>query len=119
MEITGKLNPNVVNTQISGIRKIADAVMQMNGVIRMDIGEPDFDTPIHIKDAAITALNEGFTHYTPSTGISELRKAVADKLKKDNNLEYDAESEITTTSGGRGGIFSTLQGLGNPGGEVV
>lgn len=119
MEIFKKLNPNVVNTQISGIRKIADAVMQMKGVIRMDIGEPDFDTPIHIKDAAIKALNEGFTHYTPSAGISELRQAVSDKLKKDNNLEYDAESEITITCGGIGGIFSTLQALVNPGDEVI
>ena len=56
MEIFKKLNPNVVNTQVSGIRKIADAVMQIKGIIRMDIGEPDFDTPIHIKDAAIKAL---------------------------------------------------------------
>lgn len=119
MELIKKLNPNVVNAQISGIRKIADAVMQMKGVIRMDIGEPDFDTPRHIRDAAITALNEGFTHYTPSAGISELRKAVADKLKKDNHLEYDAESEITITCGGIGGIFSTLQALVNPGDEVI
>ena len=119
MEVTRKLNPHVVNTQISGIRKIADTVMRMKGVIRMDIGEPDFDTPKHIRDAAITALNEGFTHYTDAPGILELRRAVADKLKKDNNLEYDAESEITITCGGIGGLFSTLQTLVNPGDEVI
>ena len=119
MEIVKRLNPHVVNAQISGIRKIADAVMQMKGVIRMDIGEPDFDTPKHIKDAAIAALNEGFTHYTAAPGILELRKAVAEKLRKDNNLEYDAESEITITAGGIGAIFSTLQTLVNPGDEVI
>ena len=115
MEITEKLNPNVVNAPISGIRKIADAVMQMKDVIRMDIGEPDFDTPKHIRDAAIMALNEGFTHYTAAPGIWELRKAVAEKLERDNRLNYDPESEVTITSGGIGGIFSALQALVNPG----
>ena len=119
METVKKLNPHVVNAQISGIRKIADAVMQMKDVIRMDIGEPDFDTPKHIKDAAIAALNDGFTHYTVAPGILELRKAVAEKLRKDNDLEYDAESEITITAGGVGAIFSTLQTLLNPGDEVI
>lgn len=119
MEIAKKLNPHVVNAQISGIRKIADAVMQMKGVIRLDIGEPDFDTPKHIRDAAIAALDEGFTHYTAAPGILELRKAVAEKLRKDNNLEYDAESEITITAGGIGAIFSALQAVVNPGDEVI
>lgn len=119
MEITKKLNPNVVNAPMSGIRKIAEAVMQMKGVIRMELGEPDFDTPKHIRDAAITALNEGFTHYTAGPGIPELRNAVAEKLKKDNHLEYDAESEITITCGGIGAIYSTLQTLVNPGDEVI
>src|SRR5438034_10177736 len=57
-------------------------------VVGFGAGEPDFDTPQHIKDAAIRALNEGFTKYTPSSGIPELRQAIADKFKRENGLTY-------------------------------
>ena len=59
-----RLNKAVLDAPMSGIRKIADLTMQMKDVIRFDLGEPDFDTPQHIKDAAIKAINDGFTHYT-------------------------------------------------------
>ena len=119
MDMKSKLNINVVNAPMSGIRKIADSVAQIKGVIRFDLGEPDFDTPQHIKDAAIKAINDGFGHYTVGPGILELRKAITDKLRKDNGMEYDPESEICVTAGGVGAIYCGLQSILNPGDEVI
>ena len=67
-------------------------------VIGFGVGEPDFDTPVHIKEAAIKAINEGFTKYTPAAGTLELREAVCRKLKKDNGLDYTA-SQIVISNG--------------------
>ncbi|MFH1824740.1 MAG: pyridoxal phosphate-dependent aminotransferase [Candidatus Firestonebacteria bacterium] len=119
MDIKSKLNPNVINAPLSGIRKISELTLQMKDVVRLDLGEPDFDTPKHIKDAAVKALNEGFTHYTAVPGIVELRKAIAEKLKKENNMEYNFETEITVTVGGIGAIFSALQTILSPDDEVI
>ncbi len=119
MDFKSRMNLNVVNAPMSGIRKIADSVASMPDVIRFDLGEPDFDTPKHIKDAAIKAINDGFSHYTVGPGIMELRKAIALKLKKDNGMEYDPETEITVTAGGVGAIYSGLQAIINPGDEVI
>src|SRR5437764_10247455 len=69
-------------------------------VVGFGAGEPDFDTPQHIKDAAIKALNEGFTKYTPSSGIPELRQAIADKFKRENGLAYKP-SQIIVSCGGK------------------
>ena len=88
-------------------------------LIRLELGEPDFDTPQHIKDAAIEAINEGFTHYTSSEGLLELREAVARKLKRENGIEADPETEILITDGGLGAIFAAIQSLVNPGDEVI
>ena len=63
MDMKAKLNMHVVNPPMSGIRKISDAVAQMKDIIRFDIGEPDFDTPPHIREAAIKAIRDGFSHY--------------------------------------------------------
>ena len=119
MGIKAKLNMNVVNAPMSGIRKIADMVMQMKDVIRMDLGEPDFDVPEHIREAAIAAIKGGFSHYTPGPGIMELRKAAAARFKKENGLDYDPETEVTVTQGGVGAIYSALQTIINPGDEVI
>ncbi|MFH1075098.1 MAG: pyridoxal phosphate-dependent aminotransferase [Candidatus Firestonebacteria bacterium] len=119
MDIKAKLNMNVINAPMSGIRKISDMVMQMKDVVRMDLGEPDFDVPEHIKEAAIKAIKDGFSHYTPGPGIMELRKAAAAKFKAENGLDYDPETEITVTQGGIGAIFSALQTIVNPGDEVI
>ena len=119
MDYKGKLNMNVMNAPMSGIRKISDMVMTMKDVVRMDLGEPDFDVPEHIKEAAIKAIKDGFSHYTPGPGIMELRKAAAAKFKAENGLDYDPETEITVTQGGIGAIFSALQTMINPGDEVI
>ena len=66
-------------------------------VIDLSLGEPDFDTPQHIKDAAIKAINDNWSHYTPVAGFADLREAVCTKLKRDNNLDYKPENIITST----------------------
>jgi aspartate aminotransferase len=87
-------------------------------VVGFGAGEPDFDTPQHIKDAAAKALAEGFTKYTPSSGILELRQAIADKLKKDNGLTYKA-SQIIVSCGGKHSCFNVIMATCQPGDEVV
>ncbi len=81
-------------------------------------GEPDFDTPEHIKEAAIQAIREGFTKYTASGGIDELKDAVATKLKRDNGLSYTRE-QILISCGGKHSLFNVFQALLEPGDEVI
>src|SRR5437870_1993903 len=81
-------------------------------------GEPDFDTPQHIKDAAIEALQAGFTKYTPSSGIPELRAAIAEKLKTDNNVEYKP-SQVIVNCGAKHSCFNVILATCNPGDEVI
>jgi len=87
-------------------------------VIGLGAGEPDFDTPDHIKQAAIRALDEGKTKYTPVAGIPELRQAIADKFARDNGLEYRPEQVIVST-GGKQVLFNAFMATLNPGDEVI
>jgi aspartate aminotransferase len=87
-------------------------------VIGLGAGEPDFDTPDNIKAAAIDAINRGETKYTPVSGIPELRKAIAAKFKRENNLDYDWQQTIVGT-GGKQILFNALMATLNPGDEVV
>ena len=81
-------------------------------------GEPDFDTPEHIKAAAIAALEAGFTKYTPSSGIPELRQAIAEKLQADNQLNYRA-SQIIVSNGAKHSCYNAILATCQPGDEVV
>ena len=87
-------------------------------VISFSIGEPDFDTPEHIKKAAVDAINAGFTRYTAAAGIVELRKAVAKKLKEDNGLDYDY-TQIVISNGAKHSLINALMAIINPGDEVI
>lgn len=87
-------------------------------VISFGVGEPDFDTPQHIKKAAIDAINAGFTKYTPSSGIPELREAICAKLKKDNGLDYKP-SEVLVSVGAKHSIYNAVLALVDPGDEVL
>jgi len=93
--------------------------MERPDIIRLELGEPDFDTPQHVKEAAIQAINEGFTHYTSTEGLLELREAVARKLERENRIEADPETEVLITDGGLGAIYAAIQSLVNPGDEVL
>ncbi|MHB9144632.1 MAG: pyridoxal phosphate-dependent aminotransferase [Symbiobacteriia bacterium] len=94
--------------------------MQREGkdVINLSVGEPDFDTPEHIKQAAAQAMAQGFTKYTPVAGIPELRAAIAAKLKEDNGLEYRPE-QIVVSNGGKHSLFNAFLSLCEPGDEVI
>lgn len=87
-------------------------------IIGLGAGEPDFDTPQHIKDAAIDAINNGFTKYTAVDGTPELKNAIINKFKNDNNLEYQA-NQILVSCGGKQSFFNLSLALLNPGDEVV
>jgi len=87
-------------------------------VVGFGAGEPDFDTPRHIKDAAIKALNEGFTKYTPASGIPELRQAIADKFKRENGLSYKP-SQIIVSCGGKHSCYNVILATCEEGDEVI
>jgi len=87
-------------------------------VISLSIGEPDFDTPKHIIDAAKQAMDDGYTHYTPVPGFPELREAISHKFKRDNNLDYAAE-KIVVSTGAKHSLMNTFLCILNPGDEVV
>lgn len=88
-------------------------------VVRLIQGEPDFDTPSHIKQAAEEALAKGMTHYTPMEGLAPVQKAVADKIKTDLNVTYNPSQEILITEGGTLGIFLAVMAIINPGDEIL
>jgi len=87
-------------------------------VVGFGAGEPDFDTPKHIKDAAIKALNEGFTKYTPASGIPELRQAIADKFKRENGLTYKP-SQVIVSCGGKHSCYNVILATCQEGDEVI
>jgi aspartate/methionine/tyrosine aminotransferase len=91
---------------------------QGKDIVHLEIGEPDFDTPKNIKDAAIKALNSGYTHYTPSAGMPELRQAIADYISKTRKLDVKPE-EVVVTPGGKPVMFFSILALVNPGDEVM
>src|SRR6476661_4869580 len=87
-------------------------------VIDLSLGEPDFDTPQHIKDAAIKAINDNWSHYTPVAGFPDLREAVCTKLKRDNNLDYKPENIVVST-GAKQSLANTIFSLVDEGDEVI
>ncbi|ADI74612.1 aminotransferase class I and II [Methanohalobium evestigatum Z-7303] len=111
-----KFAQRVQNIDISGIRKIFEAAGEQS--INLGLGQPDFDTPDHIKQAAIDAINEGFTSYTVGAGIPELRNALSLKFKKENNFDVSSD-EIIVTSGASEALEIALASLVNPGDEVL
>jgi len=103
----------------SGIRHMFSLAQEIPNVISLGLGEPDFTPPHHVLEAAKRALDEGRTHYQPTTGVQELREALAEKAKHDYGLSYDSNSEILVTVGGTQAIFSGLFALINQGDEVL
>ncbi len=98
--------------------KAAELKTQGKDIISLSVGEPDFDTPEHIKAAAIEAINAGFTKYTAVAGTPGLRKAIAEKLKCENQLEYDYK-QVLVSSGAKQCLFNLMQAVLNPGDEVI
>ena len=98
--------------------RVAELKRQGKDIISLNVGEPDFDTPDYIKAAGMKAIAENFTRYTPASGIPELRRAIAKKLKEDNGIEYSPD-EITVSVGAKQAISSALMVIAEPGDEVL
>lgn len=107
----------------SDIRKVSERADQLDregkAVIHMEIGRPDFDTPAHIKRAAVQALDEGFVHYTSNYGILSLRQATADKLRRDNQIQVDPEGELIVTVGANEALSIAMLAFLNPGDQIM
>jgi aminotransferase len=103
----------------SGIRKFFDIVVGMEGVISLGVGEPDFPTPWHIREACIYSLEGGHTSYTSNKGLPELREILAESKKEDLKLEYDPEEEILITTGVSEAVDLAFRATLNPGDEVI
>jgi len=98
--------------------KAAELKAAGRDIIALSAGEPDFDTPEHIKEAAIKAIRDGKTKYTAAGGMPELKQAVADKFRRENNLVYEAD-QILVSCGAKHSIYNVMQALLNPGDEVI
>lgn len=113
------LSKKVETIQPSGIRKFFDIVSEMDDVISLGVGEPDFDTPWHIRDEGIYTLEKGRTFYTSNSGLKELRVAIAEYLERRFDAKYDPLHEILVTVGGSEGIDVALRAMLDPGDEVL
>ena len=109
----------ITTIEPSGIRKFFDIVSEMKDAISLGVGEPDFDTPWHIREEGIYSLEKGKTFYTSNAGLKELRTEIANYLKRRCDLTYDPDQELLVTVGGSEAIDIALRAMLNPGDEVL
>lgn len=119
MDYSKVLNPTAVDIKPSGIRKFFDIAEEMDDVISLGVGEPDFNTPWHIRRAGIVSLEDGRTRYTSNWGLKELRSELAAYMQRKYRLKYDPADEILVTVGGSEAIDGTVRALVAPGDEVL
>ncbi len=117
--MTKELSNKVLSIKPSGIRKFFDLVSEMKDVISLGVGEPDFDTPWHIRDEGIYALEKGKTFYTSNSGLKELRQEISNYIRRTQNIEYNPNEEIIVTVGGSEAIDIGIRALVNDGDEVI
>jgi len=117
--LRNRLNTTVRDIPRSGIRDFFDIVSTMKDVISLGIGEPDFDTPWHVRESTVFALERGATHYTSNFGYLDLRRTLARYVRKFFGAEYNPENEILITVGVSEALDLALRALLNPGDEVV
>lgn len=113
------LSKKIVQVKPSGIRKFFDLVSEMDDVISLGVGEPDFDTPWHIRDEGIYSLEKGKTFYTSNSGLKELKSEIAKYIKRSQNIDYDPAHEIMVTVGGSESIDVALRAMIDEGDEVL
>ncbi len=113
------LNQTVKNIPPSGIRRFFDIAAEMDDVISLGVGEPDFVTPWHIRDEGVFSLEKGHTHYTANKGLAELRQEISNYLNRRFNLKYDSATQTIVTVGGSEAIDLFLRSVLNPGDEVL
>ena len=119
MDSSRYIAKHVVNLPKSGIRDFFEIVSKMKDVISLGIGEPDFDTPWHIREAGIYALEKGKTHYTSNLGLIELRRAISKYAEKNYSVSYRPEDEILVTVGVSEALDLACRALINPGDKVM
>ena len=112
------LSPRIATTPHSGIRRMAEIAATVEDPLMLVGGDPNFTTPAHIIDGAAAAAHRGATGYAPGAGIQPLREAIAEKVRRRNGLEADAEQVVVTT-GGCGGLFTSLLLMLDPGDELL
>ena len=117
--MTKELSKKVIAIKPSGIRKFFDLVSEMQDVISLGVGEPDFDTPWHIRDEGIYALEKGRTFYTSNSGLKALRQEISNYIKRTQNILYNPDNEIIVTVGGSEAIDIGIRALVNDGDEVI
>ncbi|MCL2745599.1 MAG: aminotransferase class I/II-fold pyridoxal phosphate-dependent enzyme [Coriobacteriia bacterium] len=113
------LSQKITNMPPSGIRKFFDVAATMEDVVSLGVGEPDFDTPLKVREAGIESLRKGQTTYTSNSGLQELRDEIAAYMQRSIGMSYDSGTEVLVTVGGSEGIDATLRCLLNPGDEVL
>ena len=119
MNIKNKIAERVKEVPPSGIRKFFDIANEMEGVISLGVGEPDFVTPWNVREACIYSLEKGMTYYTSNWGIFELRKAISSYLSQRFGVDYNPKNEIVVTVGASEAIDLALRAILNPGDEVL
>ena len=113
------LNQNLLNVEPSGIRKFFSIAQEMDDVISLGVGEPDFLTPYHVRETAIKTLEDGDTKYTANAGLASLRKEIANFYEKKYFVKYDSETEALVTVGGSEGIDLCIRSFVSVGDEVI
>ncbi|SEL60745.1 aminotransferase [Butyrivibrio sp. ob235] len=113
------LSEKIVEIKPSGIRKFFDVVKSIDGAISLGVGEPDFDTPWHIRDEGIYSLEKGRTFYTSNSGLRELKVEVCNYLKRRQNIQYEPDDQVLVTVGGSEAIDLALRAMVDPGDEVL
>ena len=113
------ISQRVQDIKPSGIRKFFDILENMTDAISLGVGEPDFPTPWHIRDAGIYSLEQGFTKYTSNAGMTDVRREISNYLSRRFDLHYDYDNQILVTVGGSEGIDCAIRCLINPGDEVL
>src|SRR5258708_21548890 len=119
VSLRNRINTTVRDIPRSGIRDFFDIVSAMKDVISLGIGEPDFDTPWHVRESTVFALERGATHYTSNLGYLELRKELSKYVSRKFGADYDPENEILITVGVSEALDLALRALINPGDEVL
>ncbi len=117
-KLSNRINNQTESQTLAMTRLSRELVAEGKDVINLSIGEPDFDTPQLIKDAAKKAIDENYTHYTPVPGYPELRKAISNKFKRDNNLDYSID-QIVVSTGAKQSLANIALSIINPGDEVI
>ena len=119
MTLADHMNARVKALAPSDILGFNKEIAGIDGIVKLTLGEPDFFTPEHVKQAGIQAIQDNQSHYTESRGMPSLRKAAADYLRAKYELDYDPNTQMVITAGATGGIFSGLTAMINPGDTVI